>query len=402
MRMPFDGNYRVSQRFGSNEAAYRRFGGLQGHNGVDVATPAGTPLYAVRDGTWRRYTDPTGYGVNGVLTDAEGGEWLYGHLSRHVAGDGAWVEEGTPLAYADNTGNSTGNHLHFAHRPRGSDRANGYGGWVNPRPYLPLRYRVALQTGHAPDGGGAPGEAEWTPKLAAALGARLEAAGVDVVTVGGFYNKAAPHILGGDFDLFLALHYDARFPENYTTGCCIARGTYETEHWEADRFLSEWIARYPQATGIPLKQSRVGVNMLEYYAWRHLSYVTPGVLIEHGVGAPGVGGDAAKLWDGLDIVADADASAVLAYLGVGAGGSEGVTVDQGIVDELNRQMEELRATIAARDSELGALRAHVITPLQVEVEALKARLAAASGLPSRRVRGVRLEYDDGSVQEVAA
>lgn len=401
MRMPYDGAFRVTQRFGSGAAAYARFG-LAGHNGIDLATPGGTPLFAVRDGTWRRYSDPTGYGVNGVLTDTDGGEWLYGHLSRHVAQDGAFVEEGTPLAYADNTGNSTGNHLHFAHRPRGSDRANGYGGWVNPRPFLPLRYRVALQTGHAPDGGGAPGEAEWTPRLAAALRSRLEAAGVDAVTVPGFYNRAAPAVLGGDFDLFLALHYDARFPENYTTGCCIARGTYETEHWEADRFLSEWIARYPQATGVPLKQARVGENMRLYYAWRHLSYVTPGVILEHGVGAPGVGGDAPVLWDQLDRVAEADAQAVLAYLGTGAGAGEGAgdVVSQGIVDELNRQVEELRATIAARDSELGALRAHVITPLQVEVEALKAKLAAASGAATRRVR--RLEYDDGSVQDVAA
>lgn len=319
MRMPYDGAYRITQRYGSNYAAYARFN-LKGHNGLDIGLPNKTPLLAVRRGVYRRYSDPTGYGVNGVLTDEEGTEWLYGHMASHSAPDGSLVDEGARLGLSDNTGNSTGPHLHFARRPKDADRNNGYGGWVNPRPYLPLRYRVALQTGHAPDGGGAPGEAEWTPRLASGLKARLEAAGVEAVISPGFYSAAGspPAHLGTDFDLYVSLHYDARFPDTYTTGCCIARGIYETEYWEADRFIARWRAVYPEGTGIPLVMSRVNANMTQYYAWRHLTYVTPGVLIEHGVGAPGSGGDAPLLWDRLDRVADLDARALLDYLGVAA------------------------------------------------------------------------------------
>jgi hypothetical protein len=406
--MPYNGTYRFSQRFGSNRAAYERFG-MVGHNGVDVGLPSGTPLLAVRHGRWNRFYDPTGYGINGVLTDEEGGEWLYAHLARHEVPDGALVVEGQMVAISDNTGNSTGNHLHFAYRPRGYDRNNGYFGWINPRPYLPLKYRVALQTGHNPDGGGAPGEAEWTPRLAQALSLKLSKAGVDVVTVGGFHEQKPPALLGGDFDLFLAIHYDARWPADYTTGCCVARGTYETEHWEADRFIAQWMAHYPSATGIPLKQARAmnNENMTLYYAWRHLSYVTPGVLLEHGVGAPGVGGDADVLWGELDRVAQADADAVVAYLGGLKPVEEDDAVLQGIINELNRQVEELRKTIGERDSTIGALQAHVISPLQYEIEDLKLRLAACEARPAPEPEPVaprnvhKIVYDDGTEHEVA-
>lgn len=314
--MPYEGAHAVSQRFGSNTAAYARFG-MRGHNGIDFALPAKTGLLAVAAGTiTERRSDPTGYGLYAVLTDAEGGQWLYGHASRWYVSLGATVKPGQRLGLSGNSGNSTGPHLHLGYRPYGYDRQNGYLGYTNPRPLLPLPYRVALQTGHVPDGGGAPGEAEWTPKLRAALTARLEAAGVGVAPVPGFYDRPAPPVLAQDFDLFLSIHYDAAIYGHTTgnSGCIVARGDYETEWWEADRFLEEWLHGYPPATGIPPRQERVNPNMTQYYALRHLSYVTPGLVLEHGVGAPGVGLDADTLWNHLETVADADAAAVLRYL----------------------------------------------------------------------------------------
>jgi hypothetical protein len=397
MRMPFAGEYRLTQGYGSNKGAYERFGML-GHNGVDWALPGGTALSAVRDGTWRRYADPTGYGVNGVLTDADGGQWLYAHLRQHAAADGARVAEGDRVAVSDNTGNSTGNHLHFGYRPRGYDPNNGYFGWVNPKPLLPYRRRVLLQAAHNGDGSGAPREAEWTGLLAGLIRLRLEAAGVETAEFGGFYDRPIPAsaaaLLGRDWDLCLCLHYDGQGGVTLPSGCCVAYGSAETMHWEAADFQARWIARYPAATGIPLKQSRVGVNMRGYYVWRHTSYVTPGVIVEHGYGQPGVGGDAARLWDDIERVAAIDAAAVLEYLGV-----PNEVADQGIVDELNRQIEELRATVGAKDSAIGALTHDVIAPQAAEIAQLKAQLAA-SGAPGRRAK--RIEYDDGSTQEVAA
>jgi hypothetical protein len=382
--MPYEGEHNISQRFGSNAAAYARWG-LSGHNGLDFALPSGTPLLACVDGIIStRENDPTGYGQYTVIADDAGGQWLYGHGSRWDVRQGQLVSQGQRLGLSGNTGNSTGPHVHWAYRPPGYDRANGYAGYVNPRPFLPLPYRVALQTGHAPDGGGAPGEAAWTPRLAASLKERLTAAGVEVKVVPGFFNRTVPASVSDDADLWLSLHYDARFPDAYTTGCCAGRGEFETEPWEADRFLAVWARVYPEATGVP-------------YAWRHLSYVTPGVLLEHGVGAPGVGGDAALLHEDLDRVADADAAAVLEYLGMTHANN---MVPQGIVDELNRQIEELRSTIGAKDSELGALRVHVIEPMAAELADLRAKVAAG-GVP-RGIRRVEIEFDDGSTQEVAA
>lgn len=316
--LPWAGSWPITQRFGSNAGAYARFG-LRGHNGLDVGLPSGTRLLAPRAGTvTERRNDPTGYGQYAVVTDADGGEWLLGHGSAWVVKAGQRIAEGQYLGKSGSTGNSTGPHLHLGYRPFGYDRSNGYSGYINPRPFLPLAYRVALQTGHAPDGGGAPGEATWTPKLAARLAHLLTAAGVAVTISGGFYNRPPPADVAADYDLFLSLHYDAAVYGATTgdSGCCAARGAAETEWWEADRFLAEWLRTYPAATGVPLRQERVNPNMTQYYAWRHLSYVTPGALLEHGVGAPGVGLDADTLWTRMGAVAAADALAALRYLHV--------------------------------------------------------------------------------------
>lgn len=313
--IPYAGTWPISQRFGSNKAAYSKWG-MQGHNGLDVALDWGTWLLACVAGVvTERASDPTGYGQYTVLTDQTGGQWLYGHGSSWLVREGDHVAFGQQIGRSGNTGNSTGPHLHFAYRPFGYDRGNGYLGYINPRPFLPLQYRVLLQAGHvgASPASGAPREAEWTERLTLALRLQLQAAGVQTAVIGDFYHHTPPTVASQDFDLFLACHYDARWPDTYTSGCCIARGEYETEHWEADRFVAEWKRTYPVVTGIPLHQERVNPNMTEYYGFAPLSYVTPGVVLEHGVGAPGVGLDAPYLWDHLDAVAAADALAITRY-----------------------------------------------------------------------------------------
>jgi N-acetylmuramoyl-L-alanine amidase len=319
MRMPFDGQFPISQRFGSNAGAYARFG-MKGHNGLDFGCLASTPLKAVRDGViTERENDPTGYGLYAVLSDNEGTQWLYGHGSQWDVRKGDRVSEGQRIGMSGNSGNSTGPHLHFARRAAGYDRNNGYLGYTNPRPFLPLPYKVLIQAGHYPAGGGAPGEAQWTWRLAQTLRTRLEAAGLWAGIIGDFYtgpSASQAAILAQDYDLFLSLHYDAAIYGQTTgnSGCCAARGSYETEWWEADRFLSHWLSSYPAKTGIPLHQERVGPNMTQYYAYRHLSYVTPGIVLEHGVGAPGAGLDAPYLHDKLGEVAAVDAVTILRYL----------------------------------------------------------------------------------------
>lgn len=107
MRKPFSGSYPVSQPFGANPGVY----GPGGHRGIDYALPGNTPLIAVHEGTVKNM----GYQHNGFgnhLTLSFGPYvCYYGHLAR-VAKTGK-VKEGEVIGYSDNTGWSTGNHLHF-------------------------------------------------------------------------------------------------------------------------------------------------------------------------------------------------------------------------------------------------------------------------------------------------
>jgi hypothetical protein len=318
---PYAGTRVITRRFGGNRGAYERFGEpgapMIGHNGIDVAIPSGTHLFACVDGViTERRNDPTGYGQYGVITDAAGTQWLYGHAARWHVADGAQVTAGQHIADGDSTGNSTGHHLHFAKRPKGYNRADGYFGYVNPRQDLDLPYRVLLQAGHHPAAGGAPGEAAWTMRLATKVAALLRGH-LTCEIVGDYFGTPPPTETHQDWDLYLSLHYDAHQPPGYTTGCSIARFEAELEHWEADRFVNLWLAKYPPATGIPLTLRRVGPNMTQYYGFRPLTAVTPGVIAEHGCGQ---GDDNEKLHAGLDHIAEVDAGFILAYFGIDRGG----------------------------------------------------------------------------------
>ena len=98
------------------------------HNGLDMAAPAGTPIYASDDGTVidSRYSDSWG---NVVQIDHGGGVvTLYAHASARLVSKGQTVKRGEMIAKVGTTGWSTGNHLHF------TVYKNGVA--VNPRQYL--------------------------------------------------------------------------------------------------------------------------------------------------------------------------------------------------------------------------------------------------------------------------
>ena len=172
---------------------------------------------------------------------------------------------------------------------------------------------VLIQAGHYPNAGGAPGEAAWTWELGTRIVQRLRNAGVAASIIGDFYNKPAPSICAWDFDLFVALHYDAAiYAEN--TGCFAGRALFDPCGAQADAFIRIWERIYPAATGIPIHNERLNPNVTDYYGFHATSARTPGVLIEHGVGQ---GLDHSTLFDRIDVVADADVAAILEYLGIG-------------------------------------------------------------------------------------
>jgi len=135
MVKPFRGDFKVTQVFGVNPADYAKFG-LKGHNGIDYATPTGTDILAPHAGKilevgW----DPSGYGTYIKVESAIEGSVL-AHLKQSLVQVGDTVMEGALIGKSDNTGNSTGPHLHWGYYRIPRNRQNGYGGFIDQMPYL--------------------------------------------------------------------------------------------------------------------------------------------------------------------------------------------------------------------------------------------------------------------------
>jgi murein DD-endopeptidase MepM/ murein hydrolase activator NlpD len=84
------------------------------HNGVDLAAPIGTPVYAADAGRviysgW----DNTGYGYMVLIDHGNGYRTRYAHLSWIFPSYGAYVAKGEQIGKVGSTGRSTGPHLHF-------------------------------------------------------------------------------------------------------------------------------------------------------------------------------------------------------------------------------------------------------------------------------------------------
>jgi murein DD-endopeptidase MepM/ murein hydrolase activator NlpD len=101
------------------------------HDGIDVAAPEGTPIYAAGAGRVIYSDQLRGYGKV-VIVEHEG-EWvtLYAHNSRNAVREGDRVSTGTLLGEVGRTGRATGPNLHFEIRRRNAAR--------DPLRYLPPR-----------------------------------------------------------------------------------------------------------------------------------------------------------------------------------------------------------------------------------------------------------------------
>jgi murein DD-endopeptidase MepM/ murein hydrolase activator NlpD len=100
---PADGN--LTSVFGS------RWG--TSHQGIDVAGPIGTPIYALTDGVVEEAGPATGFGLWVVLRHSDGTQSVYGHVNRMFVDVGDEVEAGEEIAEIGNRGHSTGPHLHL-------------------------------------------------------------------------------------------------------------------------------------------------------------------------------------------------------------------------------------------------------------------------------------------------
>jgi len=90
--------------------------GLHGYNGIDLAAPYGTPIFASASGDViisRSSGWNGGYGKYVVIRHPNGTQTLYAHNSSNIVSAGAHVVKGQIIGYVGSTGKSTGNHVHF-------------------------------------------------------------------------------------------------------------------------------------------------------------------------------------------------------------------------------------------------------------------------------------------------
>jgi hypothetical protein len=161
----------VTQKFGETALlSYYKQNGIvfKGHNGMDIATGYGTPIRAAHDGIAYYEVDLSqGHGVvlrTNEMFEYEGKEVYFKTIYWHLIEDtnlkykspvaeyrdktkmGMPVRAGDIIGYADSTGLSTGNHLHFGLKPclpgepawglYNVEQENGYNGAISPLPYF--------------------------------------------------------------------------------------------------------------------------------------------------------------------------------------------------------------------------------------------------------------------------
>lgn len=147
MRKPLD-KIELTQGFGPNPY-YKKYG-LIGHNGWDLKTRYwDTPLgrryvYAVEDGVitnvqWGK----TGYG-NYIKLKGQNGEYIYAHLHSIMVAKNQVVKKGQVIGITNNTGDSSGPHLHFGWRPNNFDYNNGYLGYDDPAKLFAPEFKIAM------------------------------------------------------------------------------------------------------------------------------------------------------------------------------------------------------------------------------------------------------------------
>ena len=166
--------YGLNQGFGVNGEYYRANGiNVRGHNGLDLRAFHGQPVYASHDGIAFYETDSKqGHGVV-VITDQpydyKGGlsfwKTIYWHFAEpstvypQLIENGQTVKRGQQIGWADSTGLSGGDHLHFGLKPITTGKPpvfgdapdvyignwinqepdNGYLGAIDPTPFLGIQ-----------------------------------------------------------------------------------------------------------------------------------------------------------------------------------------------------------------------------------------------------------------------
>jgi murein DD-endopeptidase MepM/ murein hydrolase activator NlpD len=123
---PIPGPIRITELFGMRNDPIN--GVREMHNGIDMGCPMSTTLLAPADGVVEYEGRFSGYGNMLMLQCGQHMTLIFGHLKSFIAKKGQSVKRGQVIALTDNTGWSTGPHLHFEVRIDGTPK--------NPMLYL--------------------------------------------------------------------------------------------------------------------------------------------------------------------------------------------------------------------------------------------------------------------------
>ncbi len=130
MNLPVDGNYLIIR----NKSFNNTFGNVRTdvsgnpkpHQGWDIASPFGSPVYAIANGVIEFVKDAGDYGKQICLSFEFKGKTLYAfyaHLQSFYVQMGQQVKEGEKIGVVGQTGNAAGQHhaqchLHFEVRTK--------------------------------------------------------------------------------------------------------------------------------------------------------------------------------------------------------------------------------------------------------------------------------------------
>ncbi len=100
------------------------------HEGIDLAAPEWTPIYATRTGVVTVAATHWSAGNYVNINHGDGFSSIYMHMTEFVVSRGDYVTAGQLIGYVGSTGRSTGPHLHFGIAKNGV--------YQNPRLYVKL------------------------------------------------------------------------------------------------------------------------------------------------------------------------------------------------------------------------------------------------------------------------
>lgn len=112
-----DGNKKIISCDGKNPPkGYKSLYGAKGHLGTDLRATHGQEVYAARDGVVYQIDTNPKSGLD-IRIESEDNGFRFRHIYEHLLGYqpkvGDRVQTGQLVGWADNTGYSSGDHLHF-------------------------------------------------------------------------------------------------------------------------------------------------------------------------------------------------------------------------------------------------------------------------------------------------